>query len=205
MKDHILGNLIYPFIAIPHLLTQLLGFLIAIVPAAIALCSKGPKHFKRYSNIFKFCEGLPFGKTVFSSLIGFAAPYSASISGHVEEFTDYSVTVSIMDRPWLRNPFSSIHAIALANLGELCSGLATMSMLQTLKGVKGIPIRVDCSYKKKARGKITSKCSFKEQTLEQLKKLDDTMELKVDTEMRDTHGDLVATCTVTWTFKRKKA
>ena len=54
-----------------------------------------------------------------SSLVGFFAPYTASISCYVEQLNELKGAVIILyDYPWLRNPYQSIHAIALANLGE---------------------------------------------------------------------------------------
>ncbi|HEX6589483.1 MAG TPA: DUF4442 domain-containing protein, partial [Longimicrobiales bacterium] len=62
--------------------------------------------------------------------------------------------VAITERRALRNHFNSIHALALANLGELASGLAMTLALPD--GVRGIPIRIEVDYLKKARGRIVA-------------------------------------------------
>jgi len=59
----------------------------------------------------------------------------------------------------LKNPFNSIHAVALINLGELTSGLLTMNMLKTT-GKKGIVTEINSKYHKKARGKVTAVCKI---------------------------------------------
>ena len=61
---------------------------------------------------------------------------------------------SLVDRPWLRNPFSCVHALALANLGEFSSGMLMVNWLAYHKDKRGIPIKIETEYLKKARGKI---------------------------------------------------
>ncbi len=76
-----------------------------------------------------------------SFYIGLVAPYSSSISARILKLTKEESVVAISDLPWLRNPFNSVHAIALANLAELASGLGVMTAMQHAKGVRGIVTR----------------------------------------------------------------
>mmetsp|Transcript_9291 Transcript_9291/g.18118 ORF Transcript_9291/g.18118 Transcript_9291/m.18118 type:complete len:207 (-) Transcript_9291:117-737(-) len=201
MKDYILGLVTYPAYATVNGLSVSLGIVVGAVPLLVkyATASGGMK----YKDIFNTLKGLPFGKTLFSALLGFVAPYSASIGAYVENLELNSVTVTMQDRPWLRNPFSSVHALALANLGELASGLATLSTLQNLKHVRGIPVRVDTVYKKKARGVITCKSSLTK-LLSEISELDGEVEKKVESVMTDAKNDVVAVTEVTWKFQKKK-
>jgi acyl-coenzyme A thioesterase PaaI-like protein len=179
------------------------GIVIAIVPLLFRLVTKGPKSFRKYADLFGFFQSLPFGRALFSSLVGVTAPYSASIGATILSFDAKSVTCSIEDRPWLRNPFSSIHAIALANLGELASGLGVMSTLQNIKTVRGIPVSVNTKYMKKSRGTITATCSLANLG-QQLKGITTKSTIVVETIMRDASGDQVAVCQVVWQFSVKK-
>lgn len=47
----------------------------------------------------------------------FAAPYTTSCDPMLYELTDTHAEAYLVERPWLHNPFQSVHAIALANLG----------------------------------------------------------------------------------------
>jgi acyl-coenzyme A thioesterase PaaI-like protein len=105
--------------------------------------------------------------------------------------------VTFEDRPWLRNPFGSIHAIALANLGELTSGLCLISAMQHLP-LKGIPVRIDTMYLRKARGTITGECTI---SLKALTDAKSAAEFVVETILSDTQGAVVAKTSVTWSLR----
>jgi len=98
---------------------------------------------------------LPFGKHFFSWAIGVISPYSGSITPIVENLTYTSCKVTVQETRSLRNPFGSIHAAALVNVGELACGLVVISALNQ-KNKRGIPTGLKATYLKKARGKITS-------------------------------------------------
>lgn len=99
---------------------------------------------------------LPGGKWVFSKLVGWKAPYSGSVGPRVEELEPGWCRVAIRERRALRNPFRSIHAVALMNVAEAASGLATLAALPG--DVRGIITRLEIEYSKKARGRIVAEC-----------------------------------------------
>ncbi|KAK3236179.1 hypothetical protein CYMTET_53664 [Cymbomonas tetramitiformis] len=133
------------------------------MPCLLRLCTKGLKGFRKFDEIYIFLANLPLGGYVFDALIGFFAPYSASTTPHVETLSKTACTVSIEERPWLMNPFNSVHAVALTNIGELSSGLVMMTAMQhSPVRMRGIPTKFEVEFFKKAKGKVyaSSTCSL---------------------------------------------
>jgi acyl-coenzyme A thioesterase PaaI-like protein len=96
----------------------------------------------------------------------------------------------LADRPGVRNHLNSIHAIALANLGEMASGLAMTTALPP--GIRSIVTGLEIGYAKKARGTLTAESRV------QVPEVRGDVEHDVQAEIRDSAGDLVATITVRW-------
>jgi acyl-coenzyme A thioesterase PaaI-like protein len=117
-------------------------------------------------------------------------PYTGTLSARVEELSAGDATVTLQDRRGIRNHLGSIHAIALANLGEVTSGLAMLTSLPA--GVRGIVTRFEVVYLKKARGRLTARSvapSFP---------VTETADLAVEAEIADAGGNVVARARATW-------
>ena len=128
---------------------------------------------------------------MFSLLLGRMAPYTGTIGARVEELEAGRARVCLRKRRGLRNHLNSLHAIALINLGELATGLAVLSTLTA--DMRGIVLKIEAEYLKKARGNITAVASF---TLPA--DLDDDTPCEVEAELLDEAGDIVSRVKATW-------
>ena len=132
----------------------------------------------------------PGGKWLFSYLVGRMAPYSGTVGGLVTELRPGHAKVVLRDRRKVRNHLGSIHAIALMNLGELATGLATVASLPA--GSRSILTGLSMEYLKKARGTITAACDVS--IPEVLERREET----VEGALTDAAGNVVARVSAKW-------
>jgi acyl-coenzyme A thioesterase PaaI-like protein len=137
--------------------------------------------------------GLPFGKRLFSWMVGRKAPYTGSVGGVYTELRAGYARVELRDRHAVRNHLSSVHAVALVNLAEMTSGVALMTALPL--GVRGIVTALSIVYHKKARGTLI--CTT---TTHAPGDVVTSTPFDVFADVTDAAGDLVARATVQWTL-----
>jgi acyl-coenzyme A thioesterase PaaI-like protein len=97
---------------------------------------------------------VPGGKTVFSKLVGRAAPYTGTVDARITVLRPGYCEAQMADKKAVRNHLESIHAIALANLAEMCGNTALAYSLPD--DARFIVSGMSIEYKKKARGTITA-------------------------------------------------
>jgi len=140
---------------------------------------------------------LPGGRKLFSLLLGRMVPYSGSIGARIEEFEPGHAVVTLQDRRSVRNHLRSVHAIAIANLGELSTGLALLGAMGA--EVRGILVGIDVRYTKKARGLLTAEVRC------EIPDVHEAMDHAVDAEIHDEAGDVVATIRAHWRLSPRPA
>jgi len=135
----------------------------------------------------------PGGTRLFSLLVGWRTPYSGTIGARVAELEPGWCQVTLRDRRRVRNHLASVHAMALANLAEMASGLAVLVGLPP--GVQGIVTGFSISYLKKARGLLTAECRANglQVSAEQ--------EYEALVTVTDPQGDIVAHATARWRLR----
>ncbi|MBX2884745.1 MAG: DUF4442 domain-containing protein [Granulosicoccus sp.] len=144
----------------------------------------------RMRGLWERLSPLPGGKTLFSGLVGVTIPYTGSMRARVQELTPGHAIVHLPDRRRVRNHLRSVHAIALANLAEYTTGLATLSGMPDT--ARAILVGLEIEYVKKARGTIIGECKT------DIPETDDRREYRVKVTLSDTAGDIVATAHARW-------
>ena len=108
----------------------------------------------------------------------------------VMEFEPGHVRVELRDRRKVRNHLGSVHAIALANLGELATGLAVLGALPPT--VRAILTGIELTYAKKARGLLSAEARC------EVGDVPSPREQRVEAHILDQSGDVVATARARW-------
>jgi acyl-coenzyme A thioesterase PaaI-like protein len=148
------------------------------------------KHWRRLVT-------LPAGKRLFSRLLGKYVPYTGTLGAVIEVLEPGHCVVNLRERRKLRNHLRSVHAMALANLGEMTTGLALMNGLPDK--TRGILTRFEIEYLKKARGLLTGECRC------EIPSSNQDHELDVVCEISDATGDVVSIVTAHWLIGPEKA
>ncbi len=145
----------------------------------------------RVLKLWRQCSGLPFGRELFMLAFGAMVPYSGALGARVESLEPGHVVVRLRERRGVRNHLNSVHALALANMGEMASGLAMTTALPP--GIRSIVTGLSIEYRKKARGLLTAESRV---SVPEVKGED--VEHDVIAEIRDEANEVVAVVTVRW-------
>lgn len=137
------------------------------------------------------------GRWLFSKILGLLIPYTGSIKAQVAKISPGLATVYLTDKRPLRNHLHSVHAIALANLAELSTGLALHFALAERD--RAILTKLEIEYLKKARGKIKAEAALEDHTQVLLGPI------PVRAQLSDESGILVCSILATWLVRRDAA
>ena len=144
-------------------------------------------------RLWKRSAALPGGSWLFSRLVGRMVPYTGALRSRVDVLRPGYARVVLRDRRGVRNHLRSIHAVALANLGEFTGGLAMLTGLDP--GVRAIVRQLTVEYTKKARGLLVAECQAQTPAV--------TAETThtVHSVVSDQAGEVVARVSVTWNLR----
>lgn len=152
-----------------------------------------PDPGRRILGLWRSLERWPGGRRLFDFLLGRVVPYSGTIRPRVRGLEPGHCRAAMEDRRRVRNHLDSVHAVALVNLGELVTGLATLTALP--EGVRGIVLGLEAEYEKKARGRLTAECRT---APDAPAAGEDSVEHVAVAEITDGDGDRVATVRARW-------
>jgi acyl-coenzyme A thioesterase PaaI-like protein len=123
-------------------------------------------------------------------MLGLRVPYTGSLGASVLSLAPGCCEVQLRDARRLRNHLHSIHAMALANLGEMATGLALVNGLP--KDARAILTGFSIDYLKKARGTLLAQCRCS------VPVRNDPGDVEVNGEIRDSGGAVVAVVRARW-------
>jgi acyl-coenzyme A thioesterase PaaI-like protein len=149
-------------------------------------------------KVWRKLELIPGGKIVFGEILSKFVPYTGTVSPTVMELSPGASLVVMNDRLGVRNHLRSVHAMALANIGECASGLALLAKLPSTH--QGILVEFHVEYLKKARGTLTARGSVLEWTDVEISPDQIAVALA---EIRNGDSDLVAICRSEWKVSPK--
>lgn len=148
---------------------------------------------ERILALWNALERWPAGDRVFSFLLGRVVPYSGTVKPRIRTLMPGRCQAEMRDRRRVRNHLGSVHATALATVGELVTGLSVITALPP--GIRGIPTALEAEYEKKARGRLTAYCRTDIPDLDQQER---SVGHRVTAEIRDDQHSGVARVHATW-------
>jgi len=147
--------------------------------------------------LWRRCEGLPFGKWLFSRLICWKAPYFGTISPRFEELRPGLARVAMAKRRRVQNHIGTVHAIAMCNLAEIAAG--TMTEVSIPASMRWLPKGMQVEYLKKAETGVEATATLADVHEGAAREVPATVEI------RDHAGVMVCRAVITmWVSPRRR-
>jgi len=146
-------------------------------------------------SLWKKLNKNTYGKKLFSLLVGKFIPYTGTVKAVVNKLDRGDIEVLLPDRKKNRNHLNCIHALALANAGELSTGLALLTVLEN--NYRFILTELKAQYHSKARGNISCQCKIDPKKIE-------TGLNTITAKLFDKKNTHVATITADWKIDERK-
>ncbi|KAF9175897.1 hypothetical protein BGX21_010698 [Mortierella sp. AD011] len=132
---------------------------------------------------------------IFSTIVGFANPYSRSINFRITELRKGKACGVMKESKKISNPFRCVHAAALITFGETVGGLAVFTLLG--KKDRAILTNINAEYIKVSRGLLTAS------SIIQPIKDGEVTELVNEVLIKNAAFETVAKLTLTWKVDMK--
>jgi len=145
-------------------------------------------------------KGKPFGKRIFSFLIGRQAPYFSTIKPLFIELEPGRCEIFMKKRKSVTNHLKTVHAIAMCNLVELAGGVCVD--VSVPEGVRWIPKGMTVEYITLAKTDLKGVCKFDTQ---KIRDWDLTKDFPAEVNIYDTSGTVVMRGVINIYLSRKKA
>lgn len=129
-------------------------------------------------------------RMLFSRLVGRFIPYTGTIGAVVEVLESGHTVLRLDDRRGVRNHLGSVHAVALANLGEFATGSAVLTAIPD--DARSILKSLKAEYLKKARGTLRAEARVEPITSNERR------EVTVRGEIKNEVDEVVATVEAVW-------
>ena len=99
-------------------------------------------------RLYNRCARFPFGKTLFSRMVCFRAPYFGSIRPRITHLSAMRSEVLVRKRRRVTNHIGTVHALAMGNACEMAAG--TLTEAATPRTARWIPRGMTIEYRPKA-------------------------------------------------------
>ncbi|MFK8013968.1 MAG: hotdog fold domain-containing protein [Gammaproteobacteria bacterium] len=99
-------------------------------------------------RLYERCARFPLGKTLFSRMVSFRAPYFGSIRPRITQLSASRSEVLVRKRRRVTNHIGTVHALAMGNACEMAAG--TLTEAATPRTARWIPRGMTIEYRAKA-------------------------------------------------------